>query len=114
LCLVFIVTQLNTMKRTTLTVGIILSIVSTAAFAQAPSNLKGPEAKNYKPWEDTNRTNTQILVATDDNQLKGPEAKNKKVWLTDANTSKKVVKTNGNRVKPKGPKAKNAKPWKNN
>ena len=101
------------MKRTTLTLGIILSIASTGAFAQAPSNLKGPEAKNYKPWEDANRTNSQIMVATDISELQGPEAKNKKVWLNDTKTSKKVVRTNGSKVKPKGPKAKNAKPWKN-
>jgi uncharacterized protein YdeI (BOF family) len=100
------------MKKITL--GLIFTLAATVALAQAPEDLKGPKAKNYKPWKDTTRTNTQVLLATNEEQLQGPEAKNKKVWQNDSTVDKKVVKTGDKKTKPKGPKAKNAKPWKNN
>lgn len=80
------------------------------ANAQSHQELKGPAAKNYKPWKEQARTGT-LMVKLDATPLKGPAFKNQKKWESEANTvdvpSELVV-----RERITGPKAKNRIPWK--
>lgn len=73
-------------------------------------DLKGPKAKNYKPWKGQAKTAT-LEVKIDEPSLKGPAFKNKKAWESQAN---KVEITTSSNTKEKvtGPKAKNRKVWK--
>ncbi|HLW19307.1 MAG TPA: hypothetical protein VKX33_03250 [Cyclobacteriaceae bacterium] len=78
--------------------------------AQSPQELKGPKAKNYKPWKQQARTGT-VAVKLQDIQQTGPAFKNKKAWETQ--TEKVSVSSDlrsGEQVT--GPKAKNRKVWK--
>jgi hypothetical protein len=81
------------------------------ANAQSHQELKGPAAKNYKPWKQQARTGT-LMVKVDETPKKGPAFKNKKRWQSE---SKKVDIPSDLVVRERitGPKAKNRKPWKN-
>jgi hypothetical protein len=84
-------------------------VFGSVAFAQAPSNLKGPAAKNYKAWKDkADQAETPFLVSVDKPQLTGPAAKNKKVWQKkDQQSFRQLVSTRSNDLK--GPHYKNRK-----
>lgn len=87
---------------------------STEALGQERerNELKGPKAKNYKPWKDQARKGT-LVVDINGELSKGPKAKNQKLWERD--TQKVELNTDLQPItKPKGPKAKNQKPWENN
>lgn len=73
--------------------------------------LKGPKAKNYKPWKEQSRTGT-LVVNADEPSVKGPAFKNKKAG--DSQGDKKIAITPQAGVKENvtGPKAKNRKIWK--
>lgn len=78
--------------------------------AQSHQDLKGPAAKNYKPWKQQARKGT-LLVTVDEEKVKGPAYKNKKPQKGDF----EVVEVNADLRKREhvtGPKAKNSKPWK--
>ena len=88
-----------------------LFVLPIICSAQANKQLKGPEAKNYKPWQKKkNKTATKTVVHLDRASLKGPKAKNAKPWQ-----NKQVVQPieilATRKVFMKGPKAKNSKPW---
>lgn len=77
------------------------------SFGQGKGDLKGPAAKNYKPWQDKSEKTTLVTQAKV-SDLKGPEAKNAKAWSkSDIN----LVEVKSVADKPKGPKAKNYKIW---
>ena len=88
--------------------AILLSVA--AANAQQWNELKGPEAKNYKPWKSQAR-NVTAEVRSDKSEAMGPAYKNQKAWTqTDATTSVDTSLDTSEKVT--GPKAKNKKPWK--
>ena len=67
--------------------------------------LKGPAAKNYKPWNTT--SSPSPITVTHPKTLKGPEAKNSKPWEQDLKVYSIVFVA---RKDLKGPKAKNHRP----
>lgn len=80
--------------------------------AQVPAGLKGPAAKNYKPWMDKNKKNKVSIVSIPERKpLKGPEAKNQKPW-GDKEGWAQAIPVSEAKPKLKGPAAKNYKPWK--
>ncbi|MEX2591606.1 MAG: hypothetical protein WD426_02445 [Anditalea sp.] len=81
------------------------------SYAQSHQDLKGPAAKNYKPWKQQARTGA-LVVRVDEKEVKGPAYKNRKPWQDDANKSE-VTSELRVREKITGPKAKNKKPWQN-
>jgi len=84
---------------------------SIEAFGQEKerNELKGPKAKNYKPWRDQARKGT-LVVDLNGDLAKGPKAKNQKLW--DRDTQKVEINTELHPISgPKGPKAKNQKLW---
>lgn len=87
-----------------------LGFVTSIGFAQSRNDLKGPAAKNFKPWKN-NYPKSTLLVTTSRDNLKGPEAKNYKLHTKENahyETSRVVM---GRKKNLKGPRAKNAKPW---
>ena len=86
--------------------SVIMMILSGTSFAQFRSNIQGPKAKNYKPWQ--HKKSSQVLEEVTINNVFGPKAKNKK------HESKSTQKASANTVyeiqKPQvyGPKAKNS------
>lgn len=79
------------------------------AFAQSPSDLKGPAAKNYKPWKHQARSG-DLMTIVYKKAVKGPSYKNRNPWQDE---TKKSFITTDFRIRKKitGPKAKNKKPW---
>lgn len=73
--------------------------------------LKGPKAKNYKPWKEQARTATLEVVKADEPSVKGPAFKNKKAWKNQA-TKVEVTHQPDSKERVTGPKAKNRKLWK--
>jgi hypothetical protein len=79
------------------------------ANAQSHSDLKGPAAKNYKPWKQQARAGT-LMVNIDKREVKGPAFKNKKP--EQGKTQKEKISPDLRvREKITGPKAKNRKLW---
>lgn len=70
------------------------------------NSLKGPAAKNFKPWENTTQHTTVVSVRMKKAQ-KGPAAKNAKPWEQDYESTP-VVRNNSKKLK--GPAAKNSRP----
>jgi len=87
--------------------------VATFSNAQDRLDLKGPAAKNYKPWLKKDKAEPKkVYTLTETKKLQGPLAKNKKSWKKEKATYKEV-KLVSTRPRVTGPKAKNAKPWDN-
>lgn len=85
--------------------------VATVGFAQNKSDLKGPAAKNYKPWQKSEKAPAiKVYTLETTSKVQGPSAKNKKSWKVEA---KDYQETSLVSTKPKvtGPKAKNTKVW---
>jgi hypothetical protein len=99
------------MKKIIIPFLILSFFVATTSIAQSRTQLKGPAAKNYKPWQDNSKTSKTYL--THSVEIKqGPEAKNAKVW-SKKNKSEEAIVINMT-SKPqnlKGPEAKNRTPW---
>lgn len=91
----------------TLIISTVLSLGCLVSFGQGKGDLKGPAAKNYKPWQDKT-AKTTLATKSQTSELSGPEAKNAKAWEIKE-TNLVAVKSVAN--KPKGPKAKNQKIW---
>lgn len=72
--------------------------------------LKGPKAKNYKPWKEQARKGT-LVVNADEPSVKGPAFKNKKAWDSQAEKVE-ITPQVGAKENVTGPKAKNRKFWK--
>ena len=87
-------------------------LVSAMTFTlQNPKELKGPQAKNFKPW--MRETPKMVVVKKSSTaELKGPSFKNHKSWKVQKEQPKKSFVTKP-RTRITGPKAKNQKPWEN-
>ncbi|MFC4872651.1 hypothetical protein [Negadavirga shengliensis] len=83
------------------------------SYAQSDRELKGPAAKNYKPWKQQAKTGVAYTdIAKED--LKGPAFKNRK-HVKDAPQEVVSVNTDLDRRKRiTGPKAKNNQPYRRN
>ncbi|MDP4681074.1 MAG: hypothetical protein NWS46_12000, partial [Cyclobacteriaceae bacterium] len=95
-------------------IGMLIALFVTigSVVAQVTKDLKGPAAKNYKPWKDKNKeASVNVVSILSKKELKGPEAKNYKPWK-DKNNRAPGVKISEAKPKLKGPAAKNYKPWK--
>lgn len=71
-------------------------------------SLKGPAAKNHKPWKNSESATT--ILVTQRNERKGPAAKNNKVRKENMKMNPVVFES---REELKGPKAKNFSPGHN-
>ncbi len=99
------------MKKIIIPFLILSFFVATTSIAQSRTQLKGPAAKNYKPWKDNDKT-SKTYVTQSVEVKQGPEAKNAKIW-SDKNKNEEAIAINMN-AQPnslKGPEAKNRKPW---
>ena len=87
--------------------------IATVGFSQTDNDLKGPAAKNYKPWQQEDKAPAiKVYTSETATKLQGPSAKNKKTWeLETKNYQETALVTTRPRVT--GPKAKNAKVWSN-
>ena len=64
-----------------LILALALLFACSISHAQARNGLKGPAAKNYKPWMQPTKAFTPSVAVSDyKNRLKGPSAKNSKPW----------------------------------
>ncbi|MDO6738029.1 hypothetical protein [Wenyingzhuangia sp. 2_MG-2023] len=92
---------------------LILAIMAMGtANAQKKNELKGPEAKNYKPWQHKVAATVEVY-SVDKSALRSKEVKNYKPWKKGKNvtTKKLVLASNYKRNELQGPAAKNYKPW---
>jgi hypothetical protein len=80
------------------------------ANAQAFKDLKGPAAKNYKPWKDNSKKTTAMVNVTP-NEKQGPEFKNARSWEQESEKVK-LLSRPVSEEREFGPKAKNRQPWK--
>ncbi|NRB50547.1 MAG: hypothetical protein HRU41_22955 [Saprospiraceae bacterium] len=96
------------MKRIITVMGL-LAMVSIV-HAQAPRHLKGPAAKNYKPWQDKQQVGKIPVAKITPERLQGPAAKNQKAWEKNRNANYIQASTRSYYAKLKGPKYKNQKP----
>jgi hypothetical protein len=86
-----------------------LFLTLNVSHAQSHEDLKGPAAKNYKPWKQQAR-NGVLLVNMEAADSKGPAYKNEKHRVK--NVKKTEAATNlRKRERITGPKAKNRKAW---
>ncbi len=80
------------------------------AKGQEYHELKGPKAKNYKPWKEKARKSILVINTTEQTK-KGPAFKNEKAWERSG-VKKDTISTNLHLIsRQKGPKAKNQTPW---
>ena len=93
--------------------ALIISMFSISGFAQSKNDLKGPAAKNYKPWK-ADLESISIVTVSQKTELMGPNFKNQKPWSVNSDqVTKTQVIFSSNRKGLKGPAAKNYKPWNN-
>ena len=92
---------------------LVMMIFSFSGIAQNKVGLKGPAAKNYKPWKDGVQKES-VIVVNQEISVKGPKAKNRKPWEAQTTEKKHAVQITlgSNKRFLKGPAAKNYKPWK--
>lgn len=96
-----------------LLIAIAFMTVATFSYAQERGDLKGPAAKNYKPWmKKSDAEVKKVYTLKTPSQVKGPAAKNRRIF-DRSDKSYQEVNFVSNRPKVTGPKAKNAKPWRN-
>ncbi|MFY0688542.1 MAG: hypothetical protein JXQ90_15305 [Cyclobacteriaceae bacterium] len=78
--------------------------------AQSRNSLKGPAAKNYKPWK--YEQVDKAVYTVDKEDVKGAAAKNQRAGNQELDTSILIpVVFNNPKQGLKGPMAKNYKPW---
>ncbi|ANW96555.1 hypothetical protein AXE80_09815 [Wenyingzhuangia fucanilytica] len=91
-------------------VWILAMIVGGSLYAQKQSDLMGPEAKNYKPWQ--NETKATVVVKENNKRnLRSPEFKNYKPWKHKNDKETVAIASDDQKRKLQGPEAKNYKPW---
>jgi len=87
----------------------VCAMVAGFASAQSKNELKGPKAKNYKPWQNE-RAATEVYSTPDDADIKGPTAKNNRFTgaADESETTVAAVNTEHKRFNNlQGPNAKN-------
>jgi hypothetical protein len=83
---------------------------ASLATAQSRTSLKGPAAKNYKPWKYEQKE--AVIYTTDSENKTGPIVKNEKPWEKETDKAQLIPVVFLNPKKGlKGPVAKNYKPW---
>ena len=87
-----------------LTFGFVLS------YGQNEKPLKGPKAKNAKPWMAKKQKN-EVAIAANYQRVTGPVAKNAKPWQSNKARSGSTALAVSAPSRLTGPAAKNAKPW---
>ena len=94
----------------TIALTFVASVFTLSALATNNDELKGPAAKNAKPW--LNQTTSSIVVVEAPTAIKlmGPAMKNSKPW-SDKNTTVTNAISSKAKSRLTGPAAKNAKPW---
>ena len=101
------------MKKVILS-SLILMLVSSISYSQSYKNdLKGPKAKNYKPWKNTEKAENNIVYTDTQTKPEGLKAKNHKPWENKENqdyVAANYIEAKKSRLM--GPKAKNYKPAK--
>jgi hypothetical protein len=98
-------------KNTTMMRFTYLLVAGLLAFnVSQAQELKGPKAKNYKPWKEQARTGS-LAVNAEEPSVKGPAFKNKNVWKSQA-AKVEVTHQPDTKEHVTGPKAKNRKIWK--
>jgi hypothetical protein len=81
-------------------------IITGASFAQSRTNLMGPKAKNYKPWENKSTVvNTTSHLTEPSKKEFGGKAKNQKRVLHTEKVA--LIENNSKKSQLMGPKAKN-------
>ena len=84
--------------------------LALVGYSQTKGDLKGPAAKNFKPWNST--MSIAMLTSVEDKEvLQGPARKNQKPQALN-NQLTRVVAVGSKRNGLKGPARKNYKPWK--
>lgn len=91
---------------------LIIFIAAQAGVAAQNLDLKGPAAKNSKPWNNQAKKES-VLVSSNIETRQGPSFKNSKAWSEDRNDLGMFVYID-KKERITGPKAKNSKPWKKN
>jgi len=94
-----------------LLIAFVFMTVATFSYAQDKSDLKGPAAKNYKPWQNNEKAKKMYTLEAS-SKVQGPSAKNKKSWDSKSINYQEITLV-ANKPKVTGPKAKNAKAWNN-
>lgn len=89
--------------------SLILIMVSGTSFAQFRGALTDPKAKNYKPWQNTQKSQGVEELVT--KKVSGPKAKNKKYAQIKIENAIFADASSLPKQKLTGPKAKNYKPW---
>jgi hypothetical protein len=102
------------MKKLIISAIVLLAMVSFTAQAQSRTTLKGPAAKNYKPWEDTEKSSVRAVSYANKEDKKGPAAKNQKVWEKQSTNNEVMIVGIAPKNKLMGPAAKNRKIWEEN
>lgn len=82
--------------------------MAVIGMAQAPAHLKGPAAKNYKPWKDrTAQPDNMTLVTVEKAELTGPAAKNRPTHQRQEGQYLQVVSLGKSTPQLMGPQYKN-------
>ena len=89
--------------------AIALLACSMLVVGQTQKGLKGPRAKNFKPWM-KETADVVVLKESSLKNLKGPAFKNHKAWKSDEEQPTQLLATKP-RSRVTGPEAKNRKPW---
>ncbi|WP_373521051.1 hypothetical protein [Aquiflexum sp.] len=80
--------------------------------AQELRELKGPAAKNYKPWKHQQKSSV-VILNVNPSEKKGPEFKNVRIWKDDSEVVAINLETKSQERKT-GSGVKNRKPWTKN
>jgi hypothetical protein len=89
---------------------ILLFFSVSSIFGQHFRGLKGPKAKNYKPWKDILKSRA-LLVTKSSKKLRSPSVKNFKPWKMEKNKNVIEVSFGSEKNKLRSPEAKNYKAW---
>ena len=91
-------------------IWIVAILVGVGLNAQSRNDLKGPAAKNYKPWKDILKSRA-LLVTKSSKKLRSPSVKNFKPWKMEKNKNIIEVSFGSEKNKLRSPQAKNYKAW---
>lgn len=85
--------------------------LAAMGYAQAPKDLQGPRAKNYKPWlKSKKQVGTIAHIQVNPKKPKGPAAKHRKSWMPDSSARYTATEVKKYR-RLVGPRYKNLRPW---
>ncbi len=95
-----------------LIIAIVFLSAATLAGAQGRNDLKGPAAKNFKPWKNDAKVEQTIAMKSHEaEKVQGPVAKNNKVRSEQEALEFREVAVVSEKSSLKGPVAKNTKVW---